>query len=67
MIAKELREKTPQELTALRTELKDEAFKLRMQMGVENQAKTHEFPRIRKDIARIETVLTQLRNEKGGV
>jgi large subunit ribosomal protein L29 len=61
MIMKELREKNIGELTALLTQLKEEAFKLRMQMGVENNAKTHEFPRIRHDVARIETVLTQKR------
>ena len=59
MDMKELRAKTPAELADLRTELREECFNLRMQMGVENQAKTHEFPRIRKDIARIETLLVE--------
>ena len=61
MIVKELVEKNTVDLNALVTELKEEAFKLRMQMGVENSAKTHEFSRIRRDIARVKTVLTQKR------
>ena len=67
MNSKELADNKPQELESLRTQLIKEALNLRMQMGVENQAKTHEFRRIRKDIARIETLLTQQRKHKGNV
>jgi large subunit ribosomal protein L29 len=58
MKPEELRNKTAGELKSLRVQCKEESFKIRMQMGVENSAKTHEFKRIRKMIARIETLLT---------
>lgn len=62
MNATELRNKSAAEL---RTELKGllrEEFNLRMQKATGQLARHHQFQRVRKDIARIKTVL----NEKTG-
>jgi len=62
MNATEMRSKTAAEL---RDELKGllrEEFNLRMQKATGQLARPHQFQRIRKDIARIKTVL----NEKAG-
>ncbi|UCB53744.1 MAG: 50S ribosomal protein L29 [Thiotrichales bacterium] len=40
-------------------ELRREQFNLRMQQGAGNMPKVHRFGAVRKDIARIKTVLTQ--------
>ena len=39
--------------------LRREQFNLRMQQGVGDSVKTHRFPAVRKEIARVKTVLTQ--------
>ena len=39
--------------------LRREQFNLRMQQGVGDATKTHRFSAVKKDIARIKTVLTQ--------
>lgn len=62
MKIKELREKSADELKALRAELKHEALTLRIQQRggqLENPAR---LTLIRKDIARIETLLSGQRN-----
>lgn len=62
MKAKEYREKSAPELEQELLALRKEQFNLRMQRGAEN-AKTHRFGEVRRDIARIKTVL----NQKGNV
>lgn len=62
MKATELREKDEQSLKTELIELRKEQFKLRMQYSMGQSTRNHDFPRIRKDIARIKTVL----NEKSG-
>ncbi len=59
MEAKELREKSVEELQALETELSTEAFKLRMQQGNQQLDRNHMIKVVRRDIARIKTILTQ--------
>ncbi len=57
MKASELRNKNPEEL---RQELKDllrAQFSLRMQLATQQTNKTHELRRVRRDIARVRTVL----------
>lgn len=54
-----LAEKPVAELHAMLAELSEEHFKLRMQMGSEQGVRTHLFSRVRKDIARVKTVLSQ--------
>ena len=59
MNAKELRQK---ESDALRTELYEllkEQFNLRMQVGSGQAARPHRFKAVRRDIARIKTVLRE--------
>ena len=62
MNATELRSKNAAELKAELKSLLREEFNLRMQKATGQLARPHQFQRIRKDIARIKTVL----NEKAG-
>ncbi|KAA3629670.1 MAG: 50S ribosomal protein L29 [Proteobacteria bacterium] len=62
MKASELREKSTEELQKELNSLLREQFNLRMQRGSGQQPRPHLFNRVRKDIARINTVL----NEKAG-
>jgi len=62
MKASELREKSTEELQKELNSLLREQFNLRMQRGSGQQPRPHLFSRVRKDIARIKTVL----NEKAG-
>ena len=57
MEIKELKGKTPAELQEQLIELRREQFNLRMQRGMGQLAKPHELTRVRKDIARVKTVL----------
>ena len=57
MEIKELKGKTPAELQVQLVELRREQFNLRMQRGMGQLAKPHELTRVRKDIARVKTVL----------
>ena len=63
MKAADLRSKGEQELKDELIELRKEQFKLRMQYSMGQASRNHEFSRIRKDIARVKTVL----NEKARV
>ncbi len=63
MNAAELRTKTDQELRDELIALRKEQFNLRMQRGVNPDAvRTDQITRVRKDIARVKTVI----NEKRG-
>ena len=62
MKASELRQKSTEELQKELNSLLREQFNLRMQRGSGQQPRPHLFNRVRKDIARINTVL----NEKAG-
>jgi len=57
MEIKELKGKTPAELQTQLVELRREQFNLRMQRGMGQLSKPHELTRVRKDIARVKTVL----------
>ena len=59
MKAADLRAKQEQELKDELIELRKEQFKLRMQYSMGQASRNHEFSRIRKDIARIKTVLNE--------
>ena len=59
MKAAELRAKSDTELKDELIELRKEQFKLRMQYSMGQASRNHEFSRIRKDIARIKTVLNE--------
>ena len=57
MDIKQLKSKTPAELQDQLVELRREQFNLRMQRGMGQLSKPHELTRVRKDIARVKTVL----------
>lgn len=60
MKATQLREKSVEELNAELVELRRAQFNLRMQRGTGQLAKPHQFDVVRKDIARIKTVLNEM-------
>ncbi|MBI4367301.1 MAG: 50S ribosomal protein L29 [Deltaproteobacteria bacterium] len=57
MKASDVREKTPQELRRLATDLAEELFRLRMRHAMGQLEKTANVRRVRKDIARVKTAL----------
>ena len=59
MKTKEIRELTPDELRARKRELREQVFHLRLQQASGQLEKPSELRTLRRDIARIETVLTQ--------
>jgi len=59
MKANELREKSAEELRKIKLKLLKELFVLRMKKKSDQIIPTHRFKQIRKDVARIETVLTE--------
>ncbi len=63
MKAKDLRAKSVDELTNERLELRRSQFNLRMQKATGQLSKPHQFKEIRKNIARVNTVLTQKAGE----
>ncbi len=62
MNATELREKTAEELNAELLSLTREQFNLRMQRATGQMARPHQMKAVRRNIARLKTVL----NEKAG-
>ena len=60
MDAKELREKTPDQLRDELTNLKKEAFNLRFQQATNQLENTARMRQVRRDVARVKTI----RNEK---
>ncbi len=59
MELKQLRQKSADELNAHLLDLQKERFALRMQKATGQQAKTHEARRVRREIARVNTLLGQ--------
>jgi large subunit ribosomal protein L29 len=59
MELKELRKQSASDLNDQIVELRREQFNLRMQRGAGNQTHTHHFKRVRREIAQINTLLTQ--------
>ena len=64
MLARELREKSSEELNKLLLDLLKEQFNLRMQKGSGQMAQPSRFSQVRRDIARIKTVLNEQHLEK---
>jgi large subunit ribosomal protein L29 len=60
MIASELRQKTKEDLNSLLLELSREQFNLRMQKGTGQLSKPAQVKQVRRDIARIRTVLNEM-------
>ena len=63
MEAQELRSKNEGELRAELTELLQEQFNLRMQKGMGQLSQSHQMKRVRRDIARVRTVLHEMGNK----
>jgi len=59
MKASELREKSTEELQKELVELRREQFNLRMQQGTGQLSAPHRTKSVRRDIARVKTVLNQ--------
>ncbi len=62
MKATELRTKSRQELTQTLEELHKEQFNLRMQRGTGQLAKPHRMNEVRKDIARVKTLINEMKS-----
>lgn len=60
MKASELRQKTTEELNKVLLELSREQFNLRMQKGTGQLTKSDQVKKVRRDIARIHTVLNEM-------
>ena len=60
MKATELRSKSKEELMGSLLELAREQFNLRMQKGTGQLAKSSQVKQVRRDIARINTVLSEM-------
>lgn len=58
--ASELRNKTPEELRALLVELRREQFNLRMQRASRQLANPARFGAVRREVARVHTLLTEI-------
>ena len=64
MEASELKKKTTKELHSLLLDMNKEQFKLRMQKGLEQLAKPSQIKQVRRQIAKIKTVLTEMEMNK---
>ncbi len=65
MIASELRSKSVEELTDELVALRREQFNIRMQQAMGEVTRNTEHRRVRKDIARVKTVLNELERSAG--
>lgn len=59
MELQDMRQKSAEELKAHLLDLRKEQFALRMQKTTNQLAKTHEISRVRREIARVHTMLAQ--------
>jgi len=60
MKATELRQKSKEELNTLLLEKSREQFNLRMQKGTGQLAKPDQVKKVRRDVARIHTILNEM-------
>ncbi len=65
MRAQDLRDKSVDELNEELVQLRREQFNLRMQQVTGELAQHHEHKRVRRDIARVKTVLNELSRAAG--
>jgi large subunit ribosomal protein L29 len=66
MNAKELRDKNSRDLNQDLLKARREQFSLRMQRATGQAVKPHDFGRVRKDIARLKTVLAEKAAKESG-
>lgn len=67
MNAAELRGKSGEELGQELVALRREQFNLRMQQATGEMAQVHEHNRVRKDIARVKTIMNELKRAAGEI
>ena len=60
MKAKDIRKKTKEELDTLLIDLLKEKFNLRMQKGTGQLAKPDQVKKVRRDIARVHTLINEM-------
>ncbi len=60
MNANELRQKSKEELNVMLLEKSREQFNLRMQKGIGQLSKPDQMKKVRRDIARIHTILSEM-------
>jgi large subunit ribosomal protein L29 len=65
MQASELRNKSVEELSQELLELRREQFNLRMQSATGELTQNHQHRRVKKDIARVKTILNELQRAAG--
>ncbi len=63
MIASDLRGKSQDELAEELLVLRKEQFNLRMQQATSQLTRSHEYVRVRKDIARVKTIMGELKRK----
>jgi large subunit ribosomal protein L29 len=66
MKANQIRGMSREEIDKELLDLRREQFNLRMQLATGQGVRTHEFGRIRKDIARLKTVLREREKQEQG-
>jgi large subunit ribosomal protein L29 len=66
MKASQIRGMSREEIDKELIDLRREQFNLRMQLATGQGVRTHEFGRIRKDIARLKTVLREREKQEQG-
>lgn len=59
MKASEMREKSADELNGELKSLLKEQFNMRMQRGIGQMSQPHRFSEVRRDIARVKTILVE--------
>lgn len=64
MKANEIRGKSEQELKDMLVDLRKAQFELRMQLGTGQLTEPHKLRQVRRDIARVKTVLNQPQGEQ---
>lgn len=64
MTSKEIRELSPEEIKTKVREIREQLLQLRLRKQTGQVEKTHELRTLRKDIARLETILNQKKQAK---
>ena len=63
MTSKEIRELAPTEITTKLRETREQLLQLRMRRQTGQVEKTHELRTLRKDVARLETILNEKKRQ----
>ena len=63
MTSKEIRDLAPSEITTKLREIREQLLQLRMRRQTGQVEKTHELRTLRKDVARLETILNEKKRQ----